>query len=217
MYKLYVLILLFILPIFAEVGFKGRPITNVIMMQSGYTLNKGEFIYGIGLIEYGLSDRWQIGTDILLTFMGKYYNVMGKMTISQSENMAFAAALGLNYDGDSQRFIVTPLVSYSRTISPDVGLHFAGQFRIAQDKNLEMEEGIPDFMAYFSTAVDYNVSTITKLLTETGYDFVNKGYYVSGGVLFGWEDLRVKLGIGYYHPEPYYMGTLPYGLWFRFR
>jgi len=61
------------------------------------------------------------------------------------------------------------------------------------------------------------ISNITKLLSETGFDIANNGYYICGGLLFGWENFRLKLGYGYFHPTPVYMGTYPYGLWFRFR
>ena len=198
-------------------GFKGRPLTTIHFMQTGYTLNKGEFIYGIGLIEYGFTDRLQVGTDILLTFIGTYYNVITKINLNESRNMAFSTSLGVIYAGKDDYFIVTPILSYSRIISTKLNLHFAGQFRIVSNEIENRSDSIYNFMPYFITGIDFKISNITKLLSETGFDIANNGYYICGGLLFGWENFRLKLGYGYFHPTPVYMGTYPYGLWFRFR
>ena len=139
------------------------------------------------------------------------------MTLIESSNMAFAMLLGLNYRGKSDNFIYTPMISYSRTINSNFNLHFAGQFRIAPDDIEGQIDPEPDFRSYLSLGMDYNITKKTKLLSETGYDFAHNGYYVSSGVLFGWEEFRLKLGIGYYQPNLVYMGSYPVGFWFRFK
>ena len=61
-----VLLLAFTTTAFAEVGFEGRPITNNLWAPTGYTLNSGEFLVGLGPIGFGISDNIQVGTNILL-------------------------------------------------------------------------------------------------------------------------------------------------------
>ncbi len=47
-------------------GFDGRPITDNAFTKTGYTLYKGEFAIGITPMDFGISDRVQLGTNLLL-------------------------------------------------------------------------------------------------------------------------------------------------------
>ncbi len=69
-----------------------------------------------------------------------------------------------------------------------------------------------------SAGLEYSFSQKTKFLAEGGYDVTFEGFRLGGGVLFGWEKFRLKLGVGYYNPEGVNEGfTLPViGLWWRF-
>ena len=98
-------------------GFAGRPITNNLSMQTGNTLNAGEFSVGIGPVEYGISDNFQLGTNLLL-FIFQYYNADLKLSFMNTEREAFAAGLGIGYfdlnvladlNGGSASFPLAPL------------------------------------------------------------------------------------------------------------
>jgi hypothetical protein len=66
---------------------------------------------------------------------------------------------------------------------------------------------------------DHDISYKTKLLAEYGYDFTFKGMRYGGGVLFGWENFRLKMGVSYFGPANSRNGyTWPIiGLWWRFK
>ena len=56
-----------------ETGFTGRPLINNIWGPTGYTLNRNEFVLGLGSIGFALNENVQIGTNVLL-FMFQIYN-----------------------------------------------------------------------------------------------------------------------------------------------
>lgn len=212
-----ILIILISSSILAEEIFKGRPITNLLSMPTGYTLQGGEFKLGIGPIEYGLTDRLQVGTDILLSSIGKQYNAMVKMTLSESMNMSLSTGIRLDYHKD---IMISPLLSYSKIISSKLNVHFAGQVSISTGKEEDDKEEIKSTFKGTSiyTGMDYNLSNITKLLSDVGYDFNYKGIRLGGGVLFGWKEFRLMFGLTYYKSPTVHTGyTYPLGLWFRFK
>jgi hypothetical protein len=213
---------------FAELGFRGRPITNNLMMPTGYTLNQNEFIVGIGSIGYGITDNIQIGTNILL-FLFQVYNVNLKASFIKTEKMAFAAGIELAKfnldvfvdDDDNADFTtISPFVVLSTKMGEKTTLHVAGVYT-AWSGDYETDE--VDVTSTTSGTrvyggVDHNLSIKTKFLAEAGYDIEFEGFFAGGGVLFGWEKFRLKLGVTYYSPEGSDGFTLPnIGIWWRFK
>ena len=231
MKKLLIVVFLFVFfasTAFAELGFRGRPITNNLMMPTGYTLHQNEFIVGIGSIGYGITDNIQVGTNILL-FLFQVYNVNLKASLIKSEKMAFAAGIELakfNLDvfsddeDDADFTTISPFVVFSTKMGEKTTLHIAGQYT-SWSGDYETDE--VDVSATTSGTrvyggVDHNLSVKTKFLAEAGYDIEFEGFFAGGGVLFGWEKFRLKLGVTYYSPEGSDGFTLPnIGIWWRFK
>ena len=193
---------------FAKDGFDGRPITNNISMPTGYTVNKGEFLVGLGPIGFGISDRVQVGTNILLFFL-QDYNANLKVSLLKSDSKALAAGVKFHrfdlevYGTDSEFTSFSPFAAFSTKLGRDTALHLVGQYSYFSG-----EEDIEDAVAAITSAgtsmymgIEHSFSNRTKFLAETGYDFTFSGFRVGGAVLFGWKKFRLKLGVNYFNPE----------------
>jgi hypothetical protein len=207
-----------------KVGFEGRPIINNLWMPTGYTLNKGEFIVGIGPIGFGISDKVQVGTNLLL-YIVQYYNANVKVSLAETSNMAFAAGLDVGhfnldvFDSETSFTSYSPYVALTNNIGPSTNLHFEGSY-----SHFEADVDVEDADVEATTSgtslsggIEYSLSYKTKFLGEVGYDFTFEGMRFGGGVLFGWQKLRIKLGIQYYNPKDSDGFTWPIlGIWWRF-
>jgi len=193
---------------FAKEGFEARPITNNISMPTGYTVNKGEFLLGLGPIGFGISDRVQVGTNILLFFL-QDYNANLKVSLLKSESKALAAGVkfhrfDLEVSGTDSGFTsFSPFAAFSTKLSRDTALHLGGQYTYFSG-----EEDIEDAVASITSTgtsmymgIEHSFSNRTKFLAETGYDFTFSGFRLGGAVLFGWKKFRLKLGVNYFNPE----------------
>ena len=210
---------------FAKEGFERRPINNNIWMETGHTLNRGEFVIGLGTsVGFGITDHIQVGTNVL-GWLIQYYNVNVKVELMQNEYSSLAAGLSvgkLNLDvyGSEDDFnAITPFVSYSFKAGENTTMHFGGKFASFSgdsDVNDAEPEATIDGTA-FSGGLNYDWSNKTKFLAEAGYDITFKGPKIGGAVLWGWEKFRLKLGVSYYDPEGDVSFALPIiGLWWRF-
>ena len=205
-------------------GFAGRPITNNLSIPTGNTLNAGEFSIGIGPVEYGLSDNVQIGTNLLL-FIFQYYNADLKVSFMDTERQAFSAGLGVGYfnlsvfGGDVSFTSFSPYLAYTTAIGPKTRMHFTGNYSY-----FEGESDIEDAEAEAATSgtslaagVEHSLSNKTKFVGDVGYDLTFEGLRFGGGVLWGWEVFRLKLGLQYFAPSGVDGLVFPYvGLWWRF-
>ncbi len=211
---------------FAGVGFKGRPITNNLWMPSGYSLNQGEFTVGIGSIGFGITDKIQVGTNIL-PFLFQYYNANVKVSLIKSPSMAFATGIDLGHfnldvlDAEPSFTSLSPYLALTPKIGEKINLHLAGQYSYFSSE-ADIEEAEVKWTSKgtsVSAGMEYIMSHKTRFLAEASYDTTFKGFRLGGGVLFGWEKFRLKLGVGYYNPEGANGGfTLPLiGLWWRFK
>jgi hypothetical protein len=225
LFAIGLVLLVFASSALAEEGFEGRPITNNVWMHTGYTLNKGEFIVGIGPIEFGITDHVQVGTNILL-YLFQYYNANAKISMIKSPTTALATGIGfghfdLDVLGIETSFTsLSPYLAYSRNVGTNTNLHLSAQYTY-----FSSESDIGDAEAKSTstgtsifTGMEYSFSHKTKFLAEGSYDMTFEGFRLGGAVLFGWEKFRLKLGVGYYNPESVDRGfTLPViGLWWRF-
>jgi len=68
-----------------------------------------------------------------------------------------------------------------------------------------------------AVGIEHGLSNKTKFVGDVGYDLDFEGLRVGGGVLWGWEVFRLKLGLQYFSPKGVGGLVLPYiGLWWRF-
>jgi len=207
-------------------GFKNRDILNVMSMPTAYTLNKNEFILGIGPIYYGITDRVQIGTNLLL-FIVQDRNVRVKTNLYKASNLAFAA--GVNYDyfamnvfgSDIDFSFLSPYAAVSLTTSEKMTLHFSGQYSTYwSDVDSDIEDADSEWYSQgTSGAIGFDISAShrTKFIGEFAYDSTFEGTRMGGAVLFGWEKFRLKLGLNMYNYVNLHDVIMPsISLWWRF-
>lgn len=230
MKKTIILLVMILLAVqlYADVGFKGRPIINNIGMQTGYTLNRGEFLIGIGSIGFGITDNFQLGTNILL-FLLQAYNVNLKMSLIKTDNSAFSAGLSYYsfkweiFDNETSVNSFNPFATYSFSAGKDTRIHLGVQYSIfsTEDEDEDVEDaeiGPTTQGTSVFTGIEYTLSNKTKFLAEGGYDLTFDGMRVGGAILFGWTTFRLKLGVNFFSPKDGESFTWPViGVWWRFK
>ncbi|MBR9974279.1 MAG: hypothetical protein KFF77_01740 [Bacteroidetes bacterium] len=209
-----------------EEGFAGRPITSNLSMPTGNTLHAGEFSIGIGPVEYGITENIQIGTNLLL-FIFQYYNADLKVSLIDTEKQALALGVGVGYfdlgfvGGDLSFTSISPYAAYSFPIASKTRMHLGANFTIFEgDGEIGEAEDLNASVTGTSVAagIEHSLSNKTKFVGDVGYDIEFEGVRVGGGVLWGWEIFRLKLGLQYFSPKGYDGYIFPYvGLWWRFR
>ena len=175
-----------------KVGFEGRPIINNLWMPTGYTLNKGEFIVGIGPIGFGISDKVQVGTNLLL-YIVQYYNANIKVNLAETPTLGCAVGLDFGYfnldvfDSETSFTSYSPYVALTNNVGPSTNLHLGGRYSFFE-ANVEVEDAEVEATtsgSSISGGIEYGLSQKTKFLGEVGYDFTFEGMRFGGGVLFG--------------------------------
>jgi len=210
--------------VFSENGFEDRAVITNIMNPTGYTLNKGEFLVGLGNIGFGITDKIQVGTNVLL-YLLQDYNANLKISFIKTEKEAFAIGLkvhsfDLEVDEEESGFTsFSPYATFSTKVSQDTFLHIGGQYSYFSGP-----EEIEDAMAIATSrgtsaylGIEHCYSHKTKFLAETGYDFTFEGIRLGGAVLWGWKNFRLKLGVNYFKPKDTDGFIFPViSLWWRF-
>ncbi|MBM3321732.1 MAG: hypothetical protein FJY73_13800 [Candidatus Eisenbacteria bacterium] len=214
-----------------DAGFEGRPITTNAFLPTGYTLHEGEFTVGIGSINYGATEQLQFGTNLLL-WIFQVKNADAKFSLLKDEDRAVAIGLGashfslnlLRVDGnglwgtDEASFTtLVPYASASLSIGERTMGHLAGQFAYFRS---DYETDDVEVAAWASgtgltVGIEQALSDLTRLLADVGYDATFSGVRVAGGVLFGWDKFRLKLGLNYYSAGDGFFFPLV-GIWWRF-
>lgn len=193
---------------FGEKGFEGRPITSNMTMATGFTLNKGEFLVGLGSIGFGISDNVQVGTNVFL-YLLQDYNANLKISFIKTEEKALALgfkvhSFDLDVDEEESGFTsFSPFAAFSTKVSKNTFLHIGGQYSYFSGP-----EEIGDALAIATSVgtsaylgIEHSYSHKTKFLAEIGYDFTFEGFRIGGAVLWGWKYFRLKLGVNYFKPK----------------
>ncbi len=209
---------------FLSRGFVGRPITRNVMIPTGATLNRGEYIVGLGPVSYGISDRVQVGTQVLLLLF-RYLNADLKTALIKSEPLALAAGLAwesfsVDVAGIENRYTsLSPYVAVSPRVSEKTTFHFVGRYSFfTSHPDLRLAESSANAAGTsISAGLDFSLSNRMKLQCEAGYDTTFEAYRSGAAVLFGWERFRLSLGVSYRTPRHSPAGAqLMVGLWWRF-
>lgn len=210
--------------VYAKDGFEGRPNTNNITMPTGYTVNKGEFLVGLGPVAFGISDKVQVGTNILL-YLFQDYNANLKISFLKSDSKALAAGVKFHrfeldvFGAETGFTSFSPYAAFSTKLSRDTTLHLGGQYSYFSGE-AEIDDAEASAISTGTSVylgIQHSLSNRTKFLAETGYDITFNGLRVGGAVLFGWEKFRLKLGVNYFNPENTGGYIFPViGLWWRF-
>ncbi len=223
----FLVFFIFTLGVQSQEGFKGRPITSNVWMETGYTLNSGEFMIGLGPIAYGITDNVQLETNLLL-FILQIYNASAKVSIIKEKESALAVgATYLHFDmkslfdmGDDNISFdaIQPFVTYSTNISESLILHLGGTYSyFTGDTDIEDVETSSNVTGTtVSAGLEYSISNKTKFVGDLAYDITFKGIRPGAAVLFGWETFRLKLGLGYYALDKTSYVLPVIDLWWRF-
>lgn len=208
-----------------ERGFEGRPIIDLAGMPTGFTLAGREMIVGLGNVELGLSDRLQVGTNVLL-YVFQVFNGQAKYRLWSSETTSLSAGVDfsfMNLEAEEERLGFTstaPFLAVSRKVSDRVAVHFAGRYsRFSGIGELKEVEKFWLLQGTTLTAgLDYSVSRQMKLLAEGGFDATFGGPRCAAAILFGWERFQLKLGVSVFRMQDLPTLAIPViGLWWRFR
>ena len=208
---------------FAEVGFRGRPITNNLSMATGYTLHQGEFLVGIGPVGFGITDNFQASTNVLLWLL-QIYNADIKMSLMQTKKSSLGIGIDFSnfnlevFDTETGFTSFSPYVTYSTRVGPKTLMHIGGQYSIfSGNSNIEDADATSTSEGTsISAGVEHDISIKTKFLAEAGYDITFKGFRTGLGFLWGWEKFRLKLGLTYSQYGDFSFTWPVIGLWWRF-
>jgi hypothetical protein len=211
-----------------ETGFAGRPITNNLFAPTGYTLHKGEFTVGLGPVAFGITENVQLGTNLLL-WIFQVYNADLKVAAVKDVDRALGLGIGVyrfswdvttdeGEEGDVEFIALGPYASASMRLSDNTMGHIAAQYSY-----FESDADVEDVEAEASASgtgvsggLEYSMSNRTKFLADAGYDATFEAARFGGGVLFGWNTFRLKLGLSYFTAgDGFVFPTI--GLWWRFR
>ena len=207
-------------------GFKDRNILNVMGMPTAYALKKNEFIIGSGSVYYGISDHLQVGTNLLL-FLLQDRNVQIKTNLYKTSKYAFATGLRFDhfalktFGSDTNYSFLSPYGAFSLSTSEKLKLHLSGQHSMGwNSKDADINNAEADWFAQGSSAsvgMEISVSHRTKFVSEFAYDFTYEGTRAGGAILWGWEKLRLKVGLNSYSYESIDGIILPsFNIWWRF-
>jgi hypothetical protein len=211
----------------AQPGFQDRPITENAFAPTGYTLHKQEFTIGIGPVHYGITENFQVGTNLLF-WLVQVSNADAKIAFSKSDRGAFAVGLAayrlsLDVSGDEESIDFTELAPYgalSFRLSENNMAHLGAQYAWFNAKG---DWDVKDAEASASASgtsvfagLEHTMTQRTKFMADVGYDATFEGMRFSGGVMFAWERFHLKLGVSYFDAGEGF--TLPLvGLWWRFK
>jgi len=213
--------LLFIGPALAEPGFRGRAPLNNVSMPTGFTLNQGEFLIGLGPVGYGFSNRFQFSTNILL-YLAQVYNGDLRYRLLKSDSLNIAAGVRFDYlslhefTHQTEFLATSPYISLSSRVNDRLTFHLSRQWLLFSSDLDDVEDAVREQVRGTSLmlGLEYDVSPRTKMLAEAGYDATFRGPRLGGAVLFGWEIFRLKLGVTWIRLEGGCHFAMPViGLW----
>ncbi|MBN1481916.1 hypothetical protein EH223_06205 [candidate division KSB1 bacterium] len=222
---IFTLVILFVGYCSAQTGFENRPITNNVAMPTAHTLNKGEFQIGLGPLAFGVSDKIQIGSNVLTFLLGSpNANARVKLLDNSIHNVAAGVGVGQTrtklYGQDATYISWYPFIAYSRPLSPTTQFHASLNLSAFMGDDGVQDAEPQDFWRGTSAdaGVEYSYSNRTKFLLDGGYDFTFRGARVGGAVLWGWKTFRLKLGVAYYNPKGRTNAFISpiLGFWWRF-
>ena len=197
----------------ASARFDRRPLTTALTVPTAYTLNEGEVAIGIGPVSYGLTQNIEVGTNLLLLFLG--VNAYGKLSLVEPApgRMGYAVGGGFfNIDiGDIASVTGIPVfASATRIIDGLNKLHFNAQVAyLSEDVSDEATGSVSGTSV--TAAIESQRTDMAILVGEAGYDLSFRSPILGGGVIFGWESFRLRLGATLL-PDVFPV----IGLWWRF-
>lgn len=195
-------------------NFEGRPLTGVLQLNTAHTLNQGEVLVGLGPVSYGFTDTFEAGTNLLLLFLG--VNAYGKLNLvgPSADSMGYSVGAGFfRIDfGDIGGVTGIPIFAAATQLLDETNkLHYNIQFTyFSADIGDESTGSVSG--TSFSAGWESQLNNRTIAMAEAGYDFSFNSLRLGGGVLFGGDSFRLKLG-AMLLPDVFPV----LGLWWRFQ
>ena len=207
-------------------GFKNRNILNVMKMPTAFALKKNEFIIGLGSVYYGISDHLQVGTNLFL-FLLQDRNVQIKVNLYNTSKYAFSTGLRfddfqlLTFDNETNYSSLAPYGAFSISMSETVKLHFSGQRSMVwTSENVDIDDATATWFVQGSNTacgIELSASHLTKFVGEIARDFTYERIRTGGAIIWGWEKLRLKIGLNSYLYKDGSKPIIPsFNIWWRF-
>ncbi len=194
-------------------------LTSAHAVPTAYTLNQGEVLIGIGPLAYGIHDKFQIGTNMLLDIL-QVFNADIKLNILDFEAMGLAAGVGFAHFGlfgsNYNSFLFSGLLTIP--VSQNLKFHTGGTFAYIPDFDIgDMDfEGGAEAGTTIPLDIEINLSEHSALLGGAAYDLTFEYYRVGVSYLRSWEQFNLQLGgnISGGGAWTYFLPTI--GIWWRF-
>ncbi|MBN2543897.1 hypothetical protein JXI42_13650 [bacterium] len=165
-------------------------------IPTAYTLNKGEVLIGIGPLGYGITDRFQVSTNMLLDIF-QVFNADAKMNFIDGR-IGLGGGIGFQhfslFDVDYNALIFGGFLSVP--LSERFKLHTGASFAYIQDFDIDEVEFKGGYEGGTTIPVDfeYNLSEHAALLGGAAYDLTFEYYRVGISYLHSWDRFNLQLG-----------------------
>jgi len=198
---------------------ENHKLTQAHTIRTAYTLNKGEWIIGIGPLSYGINDNFEVGTDMLADIF-MVLNAYGKYSIIDKSKIAVAAS------GTFIRF------SIGNDNFNSIGI--GGHVTVPLDEKMKLHTGanisiIPDFKiddveyeggvgagTEIPLEIEYMFNEHNVLLGGVAYDLTFKSYSVGVSYLLSWTKFNLQLGGSFTGGDGWTYLAPVIGIWWRF-
>ncbi len=193
-------------------------LTDAHSIPTAYTLNEGEVLLGIGPLAYGITDNFQIGTNLLADIFG-VFNANLKYNLLDKPGFGLAGGAGWAYFklGDDSFNSINLSANASFPLSEAFKIHLGANYAIIPNFNIDSTE-VTGSAAYGTSVpvnIEVNLSKHSAILAGAGYDLSFEAFSVGASYLHSWEKFNLQLGAHYSAGDgwDYVMPVL--GLWWR--
>jgi len=163
------------------------PEISGLSKPTAYTLREGEWIIGFGPIFYGLTDKFQLGTNIIADLL-TIFNISGKLNMSSLPESQTEISMAI--DVFTVGFLPTEITFggvISRALHEKLTGHIGSELSLSRDRAI-----ISGTLNSIFFTADYDLASDLKLLTEL--DLTPNRARIGAGVLLKAGDLRLKAG-----------------------
>lgn len=188
-------------------------------IPTAYTLNEDEFQVGIGPVYYGITEDFQVGTNMLSNILG-VFNADAKYNFLDKPGLGLAGGAGWMYfkiADDSYNALLLSL-NASFVLKSNLKLHTGGTVALIPDFDLDEDTTYTGGAAsgtMVPVELEYNLSEHSAILAGAGYDLSFGAFSAGASYLHSWEKFNLKVGAHYTAGDGWDYITPIIGLWWR--
>lgn len=194
-------------------------LTSAHWMPTAYTLNKGEILIGIGPLAYGVADKLEVGTNMLLDIL-QILNISGKYNFVDGRNFALAGNVSFQHFSllDVNYNALGIGANVSIPINPKFKLHTGASYVYIPDLDIEGEDfkGTSAIGSTIPLDFEYVMDAHNAILGGAAYDITFEGFRVGASYLHSWQKFNLQLGGGFGSFAGYTLFMPTIGIWWRF-